>query len=357
MARKKKKQGPSPTFTAGLVLIIVIGLIWAFTTISDPWYEEPTVVDEEPIMMTDETTAHAESEPSAPVAANEPIVEAEPSPEPEPEPEELPDPVIQLPPEDIMADNFDYQADLSQFSDEGFFWSFKRNTDHIPVVGYSNGVDLPYFDAFFRVPTEQKVVYLTFDEGYENGYTPKILDTLAANNVQAAFFVTAPYVKNESDLVKRMKEEGHVVGNHSLSHYDGNSGDGTAFYDVSNGTVASEITGVADLMLEYTGYPMDLFFRPPALLFSERTLYLTRQQGYKTIFCSMMYQDWYVDSQPGKEAAYDHVMTNVHPGAIILLHAVSESNTEALDDILKDLKADGYRFGSLYEIESTYTME
>ena len=355
MAKRKKKQGLSPAFKAGFIIIVVVGIIWAYTTVSDPWYGDPEVVSEDqPIAMKDETpTAPAVQPESKPV---EEVVETKPevTETPEVEEEDTEAPEIQLPPADIMNDSFDYTADMSQFSDEGHYWSFRRNTDHTPVEGYSQGVKLQNFDAFFRVPTDEKVVYLTFDEGYENGFTPSILDTLAANNVQAAFFVTAPYVQSESALVTRMKEEGHVVGSHSVHHYDGNSGDKTALYDLANYVVVEEIIGVGELMVEKTGYPMDLFFRPPALLFSERTLYLTRQQGYKTIFCSMMYQDWYVNNQPGADVAYDHVMTNVHPGAIILLHAVSESNTEALDDIIKDLKAQGYRFGSLYEIQSAF---
>lgn len=349
MAKRKEPELPrlSPTVRAGLIIIIVIGLIWMVTSMNDPWYEEPEAP--EPISMADETTAATTT--AAP--ATEVVTEAEPTTTPTEAPEET-TVAIQLPPEEIMADNFDYTMDTTQFEDNELFWSFRRNTDHTPVVGYTEGVDFPFFDAFYLVPTEEKVVYLTFDEGYENGFTSKILDILKDNYVQAAFFVTGPYIESQPELVKRMKDEGHVVGNHSVSHYDGSSGDGTAFYDISNEEVVAEITGVADLMLEHTGYPIDLFFRPPALLFNERTLYLTRQQGYKSIFTSMMYQDWYVDNQPGKEVAYEHVMTNYHPGAIILLHAVSESNTEALDDIIKGLKAEGYRFGSLYEIESNY---
>jgi len=347
LARKKKKQGLSPTFKAGLVVVIALGLIWAVTTIKDPWYEEPIeIVASKPVSMAGETTTAA-PETQAPTTVAESVTEAETT-------TQAPVVTIQLPPADLMNDSFDYQADISQFENNELFWSFRRNKDHEPVEGYSEGVDLKNFDAYFLGDTSQKVVYLTFDEGYENGFTSSILDTLKANNVQAAFFVTAPYVESEPVLVTRMKEEGHVVGNHSVHHYDGNSGDGTALYEISNEEVVTEMSGVADLMLEKTGFPIDRFFRPPALLFNERTLYITRQQGYKTIFCSMMYQDWYVDNQPGKDVAYKHVLDNVHPGAIILLHAVSESNSEALEDIIVALKDQGYRFGSLYELKSNY---
>ncbi len=365
--KKKKKSGMSPTFKAGLIIIVVIGIIWAFLTVSDPWYETETTGDGEstPISMADENNATSEDENTetetdetktsgqdATVDVSEPV-EDETSDVGEETEEESASNVITP----VMSDSFDYGLETGSLSNEGHFWSFKRNTDHTAVVGYSEGVDLAYFDAFFIGDTSQKVVYLTFDEGYENGYTSEILDILAQNDVQAAFFVTDSYVNNVPDLVKRMKDEGHVVGSHSVHHYDGNTGDGTALYDVSDDVVVSEVADVAETMMSLTGYNIDLFFRPPGGLFSERTLYLTRQQGYKSIFWSMAYQDWYVNNQPGKEAAYDHVISNVHPGAIILLHAVSESNTQALDSILKDLKAQGYRFGSLYELPSKYMME
>ena len=365
--KKKKRSGMSPTFKAGLIIIVVMGIIWAFLTVSDPWYETETTADGEstPISMADENDANpADENTDTDKNENETSEDKEAVDIPEPVEEETNEVSEETEEEaeteattPVMSDSFDYGLDTGSFSNEGHYWSFKRNTDHTPVVGYSEGVDLAYFDAFYIGDTSQKVVYLTFDEGYENGYTSEILDILAQNDVQAAFFVTDSYVNNVPDLVKRMKDEGHVVGSHSVHHYDGNTGDGTALYDVSDDVVVSEVADVAETMMSLTGYNIDLFFRPPGGLFSERTLYLTRQQGYKSIFWSMAYQDWYVNNQPGKEAAYDHVISNVHPGAIILLHAVSESNTQALDSIVKELKAEGYRFGSLYELPSKYTME
>lgn len=339
---KKKKQGLSPTFKAGLIVIVVLGLIWAFTTLSEPWYATPEVVVEAPISMADAAT-------TAPATTSEVSTTSEAPTETQttvPETEAPTAPPVSLPSGDFMDDDFDYQMDLSQFDTTEIGWSFKRNADHTPVVGYNEGVDIGFFDAFYIVPTEEKVMYLTFDEGYENGFTESILDTLKAQNVHAAFFVTESYIRNNPELTKRMKEDGHIVGNHSVNHY---SMPTLAYEDA-----VSEIQGTAMSMEEHTGYTIDLFFRPPEGTFSEQSLYITRQQGYKTIFWSMAYQDWNVDNQPGKEAAYKHVTDNAHPGAVILLHAVSESNTQALSDILTDLKAEGYRFGSLYEIESAY---
>ncbi len=223
-------------------------------------------------------------------------------------------------------------------------WSFKRNTDHDPVTGYYD-VDLNLFDAYFinQKAADEKVVYLTFDEGYENGYTSDILDTLADNHVKATFFITGHYINTSPDLVQRMVDEGHLVANHSVNHPSMPTLNEEEFYD--------EIVGLNDKYKELTGQDLDPFFRPPMGKYSERSLYLTRKLGYRTIFWSMAYNDWDPDNQPGQEVSYEHVMDNVHNGAIILLHAVSESNTLALDDILTDLKAEGYRFGSLYELD------
>ena len=346
----KKKRGLSPTFKAGLIVIIVMGLIWAVTTMNDPWYQETPV---EPVSMAEETQTPVIEEPVTEVEEEPaPILEVEEEPEAQPEAEEEePEEAVevQLPDTSLMMDDFDYEMDMSQFANETIGWSFKRNTDHSPVVGYNEGIALESFDAFYIVPTEDKVLYLTFDEGYENGYSESILDTLQDNDVEAAFFVTESYIRNNPELAKRMKDEGHIVGNHSVTH--------PSMPSITYEEQVGEINNTALSFEEHTGYKMDLFFRPPMGEFSEQSLYITRQQGYKTIFWSMAYQDWIVDNQPGKEASYDHVTSNAHPGAIILLHAVSESNSQALDLIIKDLKAEGYRFGSLYEIPSKFTTQ
>lgn len=242
-----------------------------------------------------------------------------------------------------FADNqFSMSVETADLSNEKLGWSFKRNKMHKPVVGYTS-LKLSEYGAYYIQPTEEKVVYLTFDEGYENGFSGKILDTLKEKNVSATFFVTKPYIADNPDLVKRMKEEGHMVGNHSVSH--------KSFPSLTDDQIINELEDTAVAYEETTGYQMDSFFRPPMGEYSERVLYLTRKEGYRTIFWSMAYKDWVVDDQPGAEAALKHVMDNYHPGAIILLHAVSESNTEALGDIIDGLHTEGYRFGSLYELE------
>jgi peptidoglycan-N-acetylmuramic acid deacetylase len=240
-------------------------------------------------------------------------------------------------------DTFDATVDSSGLSNTEYSWSFKRNSTHQSVTGYSQGIDLDKYDAYFKVNTEEKVIYLTFDEGYENGYTGQILDTLQENDVQAAFFVTKPYIESSPDLCLRMKQEGHIVANHSVTH--------SSFPELSNEQIKEELEQTAAAYKELTGYEMDPFFRTPSGKFSERVLNEVRKQGYSSIFWSLAYGDWDVNKQPGAEFVYDHILVNHHPGGIFLLHAVSKSNTEALDRVLKALKDEGYRFGSLYELE------
>lgn len=165
---------------------------------------------------------------------------------------------------------------------------------------------------------------------------------MKANDVKAAFFLTGDFIKRESDLCKRMVEEGHIVGNHSVNH--------PSMQDLSDEEIVYEIEENAKSFKESTGYEMDKFFRPPKGEFSARVLDIAKQLNYKTIFWSLAYVDWNVDNQPGKEAAYKHVMDNYHNGGIFLLHAVSQSNAEALDDIIKSLKAEGYTFASLEDL-------
>jgi peptidoglycan-N-acetylmuramic acid deacetylase len=198
------------------------------------------------------------------------------------------------------------------------------------------------YDAIFVGDTTKKVVYLTFDEGYEAGYTPKILDILKENNVKAAFFVTGPYVKEHADLVKRMVEEGHIVGNHTVNH--------PSLPTLSDEKVKEEITKLGEMFKELTGKKMK-YFRPPKGEYSERTLYLTKSLGYRTVFWSLAMADW----QPlpgGPEESYNTVIRRLHPGAVILLHAVSKDNVIALDRIIKSVKAEGYEFKTLDDIPS-----
>ncbi len=184
----------------------------------------------------------------------------------------------------------------------------------------------------------KKVVYLTFDEGYENGYTPKILDTLKANNVKAAFFITGPYLKEHQDLVRRMVEEGHTVGNHTIHH--------PSLPEKSDSEIEEEVLGLERAFTEKFGAKMK-FLRPPKGEYSERSLSITSKLGYCNLFWSFAYDDWHRDKIRGPEYAYNMVMKNLHNGEVILLHAVSKDNADALDMIIKGVIENGYEFGDV----------
>lgn len=221
-------------------------------------------------------------------------------------------------------------------------WGLKRNDNHQqPDMPSSISAGLSKYGAYWIGSPNQKVVYLTFDEGYENGYTPAILDALKANNVKAAFFVTGHYIDSQPGLVKRMVDEGHIVGNHTDTH--------PSLPDISDEQIKKELQIVEDKYEKATGKKGMKYLRPPKGEYSERTLALTRDLGYHNIFWSMAMVDW-VPMPGGAEESYQTVMDNLHNGALILLHAVSKDNTEALDKILKGIKAQGYSFGTLDDL-------
>lgn len=178
-------------------------------------------------------------------------------------------------------------------------------------------------------------IYLTFDEGYENGYTDDILDTLKEKGVQAVFFVTMPYVQSEPELVQRMIDEGHIVGNHSVNH--------PSFPDLSAEECRQEIMELHDYVKENFGYEMSLF-RFPMGEFSEADLKVVQDLGYRSVFWSFAYRDWLVDEQPDPQEAIATIEDKCHPGAIYLLHAVSETNAQILGQVIDDLRGEGYVF-------------
>jgi len=176
-------------------------------------------------------------------------------------------------------------------------------------------------------------ICLTFDEGYENGYTPQILDTLKEKKVKAVFFITYDYAKRNGDLVKRMIDEGHTVGNHTYNH--------PSLPTVSEERVKSEIMRLHDYIKEQFGYEMTLF-RAPMGEFSEKTLAITQSLGYKSIFWSFAYRDYGTSAQPENNAAYNRITKAAHSGGIYLLHAVSKTNTEILGDVIDHFREQGY---------------
>lgn len=233
-------------------------------------------------------------------------------------------------------------AQVQKISSERYEWGFARNADGLPPRAGWDVDFLRKYDAYYLGDTEHKVIYLVFDEGYENGYTSEILDVLKANDVQAAFFVTSSFLKKSPENAVRMVEEGHVVGNHTVTHPD--------ITMLSRRNFEQELDGCAQAFQEATGQEMDPFFRPPEGVYSLKTLKWAQKMGYKTIFWSLAYRDWLDDDQPTVQEAYDHVLTYSHNGCITCLHATSSANAEALDSIIKGLKEAGYEFKSLYDL-------
>ena len=223
-------------------------------------------------------------------------------------------------------------------------WWLKRNENHqTPEV--SDHIDLSKYDAYYVNPKcKKKKIFLTFDCGYENGFTPKILDVLKKQKIVAAFFVTKPFIREGRELVRRMKKEGHIVGNHTVHHKSM-----PTLSDIDN---KQEIIDCAEYCKEATGYEMDHFIRPPMGEYNEKTLKLTKSMGYKTIFWSMAYVDFDVNKQPGKQYVVEHFKKYTHNGAIPLMHNVSQSNAEALDEVITNLKKEGYQFESLKKLSS-----
>lgn len=205
--------------------------------------------------------------------------------------------------------------------------------------------ELKAYDAFFAENTEEKVIYLTFDCGYENGNTAPILDALKKHQVPAAFFVVGTFVDTNPDLIKRMIAEGHIVGNHTYHHPDMSKISTTESF-------SKELLDVESRFEEITGQPMTKFYRPPQGKYSESNLQMAKDLGYKTFFWSLAYVDWYQDKQPTKEEAFKKLLGRIHPGAIVLLHSTSSTNASILDELLSKWEEMGYNFKSLDQLAS-----
>lgn len=236
-----------------------------------------------------------------------------------------------------------FQAFAKEFQNKQYDWYFKPSKNHQPATTEPEFEQLlNKYGGIFIDKTEEKRLYLTFDNGYEQGYTSKILDVLREKQVPAAFFVTGHYIKEEPELVRRMVNEGHIVGNHSFNHPN--------FVQTSDAKIREELESVEQLFHKVTGKQMPKYLRPPRGIFSERTLAISSQLGYTNVFWSLAYKDWETNRQKGWKYAYDNVMKRVHPGAVILLHTVSKDNAEALGKIIDDLRKQGYSFHSLDEL-------
>ena len=222
-------------------------------------------------------------------------------------------------------------------------WGLSFRQEGAAPIGNAGVDQLKQYDAAYLGDPSEKVIYLTFDAGYENGCTAKILDTLQKHNVKAAFFLVGNYIEKNADLVRRMAEEGHTVGNHTMHHPDMSKlKDKEAF--------AKELQDLEELYREKTGEQLPKYYRPPQGIYSEENLKMAKELGYKTVFWSLAYVDWNNDSQPTHEEAFAKLLPRIHPGAVVLLHSTSQTNAEILDDLLTKWAQMGYRFGTLDEL-------
>ena len=199
---------------------------------------------------------------------------------------------------------------------------------------------LQAYDAAYVGDPSEKVLYLTFDAGYENGCTEKILDTLKKHDVKAVFFLVGNYLEKNADLVRRMVDEGHIVGNHTMTHPDMSAITDKAAFE-------KELTGMEDLFREVTGKDLPKYYRPPRGIYSEENLKMAKELGYQTVFWSLAYKDWENDNQPTADYAMGKLIPRTHNGAVILLHSTSKTNAEVLDQLLTQWKKDGYRFETI----------
>lgn len=222
-------------------------------------------------------------------------------------------------------------------------WGLSFQQEGKPPVANATADYLKQFDAYYAADTEDKILYLTFDAGYENGNTAAILDALKKHNAPATFFLVGNYLSTSPDLVKRMVAEGHNVGNHTFHHPD--------MSKISTmDSFSQELQSLEALYQETTGQPMKRFYRPPQGKYSESNLKMAKELGYKTFFWSLAYVDWYEDKQPTHEEAFKKLLGRIHPGAIVLLHSTSKTNGEILDELLTKWEEMGYSFHSLDEL-------
>lgn len=234
-------------------------------------------------------------------------------------------------------------SSFNQLSNKKLEWGVKRNTNHEqPDLGVNNKNLIEKYDGIAIGNKDSKNMYLTFDVGYEGGYTGHILDILKENNVLAAFFVTGQFVKTNPELIQRMIDEGHIVGNHTVNH--------PSLPDCNYEKVNSEIMNLHKAIYEKFNYEMK-YMRPPKGEFSEQSLVYIKSLGYKTVMWSFAYDDWDNNKQNREEYGKEKILNNTHNGEIMLLHATSKDNSEILDYILKEIKKQGYVFKTLDEFE------
>lgn len=219
-------------------------------------------------------------------------------------------------------------------------WGLSFQSEGAPPVANASQEYLKNFDALYVGDTNQKEIYITFDAGFENGNTERILDALKKHGVKATFFLVGNYFETQPELVKRIAEEGHTIGNHTYSHPDMSKiGDIQSFQ--------TELQKNEALYRDILGSEMPKLYRPPQGKFCEENLKMAQQLGYSTVFWSLAYVDWYTDDQPTPEQAFSKLLPRIHPGAVVLLHSTSSTNAEILDELLTKWEETAYSFGDL----------
>ncbi|MCC8102491.1 MAG: polysaccharide deacetylase family protein [Clostridiales bacterium] len=222
-------------------------------------------------------------------------------------------------------------------------WGLSFQEEGKTPVANATAEELAQYDAYFVGDTEENVIYLTFDCGYENGNTPAILEALKNHGVSATFFVVGNFVEDNPGLVYQMLAEGHTVGNHTAHHPDM-----SAISDMES--FQAEMEELETLFYEATGQENSKYYRPPQGKYSKSNLSMAQDLGYQTFFWSLAYVDWYQDDQPTEEEAFEKLLGRIHPGAVVLLHNTSSTNASILDELLTQWEEMGYRFGTLEEL-------
>ena len=219
-------------------------------------------------------------------------------------------------------------------------WGLSFQQDGEPPVANASFEELKKYNAYYAEDTSEKKLYLTFDAGFENGNTPAILDALKKHDVKATFFVVGTYIKDNPDLIKRIHEEGHLIGNHTYHHPDMSQ-------IATKESFHKELKDVETEYKNVVGEEMTKFYRPPQGKYNESNLQMAKDLGYHTFFWSLAYVDWYENDQPSKEEAFQKLLGRIHPGAIVLLHSTSKTNADILDELLTKWEEMGYKFASL----------
>lgn len=243
-------------------------------------------------------------------------------------------------------------SDYSEYPNERLSWWYhvpKPLHEEVPARINDDIKNLiEKYDGIWQYPKEQKVVYLTMDEGYEfEDNSTRILDIARDKNVKIAFFVTGDFIRKKPDLVKRMFDEGHIVGNHTNKHLNG-----VKALQESDEKLINDIVSIESMYRDITGSDLMPFFRPPEGVYSERELKIVSDLGYRAVFWSFAYKDWETDNQPSREYAIDKIVGQLHNGSVLLIHAVSKTNVAILPELIDKIREKGFIIDTIDNIPS-----